>query len=350
MGIVRLDQQRKRVKVDELEIGNKFVFEYFDSLPEDKRDETLTRAIYIGVMAMKEDRLAAFLARTQNELGTELEHLKQLFDFREKEFYETTQKGAAAEEDIAKALEAYVEERGWRDQVEMTGNTTGSLPKNKTGDIVCALEGRDDRRLVVECKFDKSLKLGEIEKRDVFARRSDTAWSQLLEAQVNRSGRMSLIVFDTNLMDAGLAREVDAVGFLPGLGFVVVIDTLKGDYRPLFLAYALARQIAMATKEVDLRDKVLVLLVKRALQAMQTALDVRGLVEENIENCKEILRTLNKPLLLLEFTQEYLQRFLDNGTLTAADLLEFYQGDEVKEKYKPVEKEIEKLAEGKGQD
>lgn len=55
-------------------------------LPEDKRDESLTRAIYIGVLAMKEDRLAAFLAKTQNELGTELEHLKQIFDLKQQLF------------------------------------------------------------------------------------------------------------------------------------------------------------------------------------------------------------------------------------------------------------------------
>ncbi len=344
MGIVRLDQKQKRVKVGEFEISNEFVFEYINSLPEDKRDETLTRAIYIGVLAMKEDRLAAFLAKTKNELGTELEHLKQIFEFKVDQFYESTQKGAVAEEEIAGVLQRYLAERRWKDQVQLTGNTAGTLAKNKTGDIVCGLDGHDDRRLVIECKFDKSIKLGDIGGRDVFARRGDTAWSQLLEAQVNRDGRVSLIVFDANLMDSVLAKEVDAVSFVPGIGFIVVIDSLKGDYRPLLLAYSLARQIALAAKEVDLRDKLLALLVKRMLQATQSALGVRKLVEQNIETSQEILRQLNQPLLLLEFTQEYLERFLENGTLTPKDLLEFYQGEEAKEKFAPLEKEIKKLA------
>lgn len=348
MPIVRLDQQRKRVKVAEFELDSPIVFEFLDQIPEGSRDETLTRAIYIGVLALKEDRLASFLARTQNELGTQLESLKLIFDLKQQVFYETTQKGAAAEEEVADVLRDFIARRKWTDKVEVTGTTAGLLKRNKTGDLVCTLDNRDDRRLVIECKFDKSIKLGEVWTRDAFGRNSDTAWSQLLEAQVNRDGRVSLIVFDSNLVDPALAREADPVSFIPGVGFLCIVDTLKGDYRPLFVAYNLARQIAVAAKELDLRDKFLVLLVRRMLQALQGALGVRKMVEQNIETNLDILRCLNKSLLLLEFTQGYLERLLETGTLTPKDMLEFYQGEEIKERFQAVEKDIKALGTAKG--
>ena len=193
------------------------------------------------------------------------------------------------------------------------------------------------------CKFDKSLKLGEIDLKDVFIKRSDTAWSQLLEAQANREGRVALIVFDANIVDAGLAREVDSLSFVPGVGFIAIVDSLKGDYRSLLIGYSLARQIALAAQTVKHDDKLMALLVRRLIQSVSTCLEVRRLVEQNIATNQEILRQLNKSLLLLEFTQKYFQRFLDCGTLTPGDLLEFYQGEEVKEKFKAVEHDIEQL-------
>jgi hypothetical protein len=57
MPILRLDQQRKRIKVAEFEIENPIVFEFFDSRSEADRDELLKRAIHIGMLALAEDLL-----------------------------------------------------------------------------------------------------------------------------------------------------------------------------------------------------------------------------------------------------------------------------------------------------
>ena len=45
----------------------------------------------------------------------------------------------------------------------------------------------------------------------------------------------------------------------------------------------------------------------------------------------------------MEFNQQYLSKFLKDGQLTKQDLLAFYQGEDVKDKYKEIEKEINKL-------
>ena len=43
----------------------------------------------------------------------------------------------------------------------------------------------------------------------------------------------------------------------------------------------------------------------------------------------------------MEFNQEYLKKFLKSGMLTKEDLLAFYQGESLKDKYKLIETNIE---------
>ena len=79
MSTIKINKQLNRVEVKEFEIDNSIVFNYFDNLPISERDDKLLRAIYIGVLALMEDRISSFLSKTSNELGTELESLKMIF-------------------------------------------------------------------------------------------------------------------------------------------------------------------------------------------------------------------------------------------------------------------------------
>ena len=45
----------------------------------------------------------------------------------------------------------------------------------------------------------------------------------------------------------------------------------------------------------------------------------------------------------MEFNQEYLTKFLADGTLDKKDLLDFYMGEDIKDKCKLIEKEINGL-------
>ena len=85
--MLKLNQQLNRVEIQEFEIENSIVFNYFNNLPANERDEKLLRAIYIGVLALMEDRISAFLSKTSNELGTELESLKMIFEMKKELFY-----------------------------------------------------------------------------------------------------------------------------------------------------------------------------------------------------------------------------------------------------------------------
>jgi len=342
MSSLTLDQKNTKIKVNNLIIENDIAFNFFDQVHVDKRDEMLTRAIYIGVLALTEERIEAFFARTTNDLGTELERLKIMFDLKRQLFYRSTIKGTLAENEIADYLNQYFQDMKINDKAILSGNQAGTIARNKTGDIICEIEGKTDLKLIIECKFDKSIKIGNIADRDISTKTTDTAWSQLLEAEVNRDGRASMIVFDKSLVDSSITKVYDNVGFIPGVGFIAIIDSERNDYSNLIIAYKLARDIALKSKPIDYNPYILRALISRLLKNTHTILSISGLVEANIENNKEILKQINSNLLLLKFDKEYLEKFLEDGILSKKDLLAYYQFDEIKDKYKEIKVEIEK--------
>lgn len=343
MAKISLNQKLKRVEVKDFEIDNDIVFNYFNKLPAIDRESKLFRALYIGVLALMEDRISAFLSKTSNELGTELESLKMIFDMKKELFFKTSIKGSLAEEDIAEFLNDYFKQKKIKDVAFLTGNETGNLPRNKTGDIICRVNGESDLKITVECKFDKSIKLGEIENKDIFTRKYDTAWSQLIESDANRNSKVSIIVFDISLVDNSILKVFENVGFIQSIGFIAIIDSQKGDYSNLAIAYMLARDIALNSKSVELDKNLLAIIVNRIIKDINEVTSIKKLVEGNIENNKAILKQLEKSILLMNFNQEYLYKFLNSGVLDKKDLLDFYMGEDIKDKYKLIEKEINNL-------
>ncbi|PVH27056.1 hypothetical protein [Sphingobacterium corticibacter] len=342
--MIKINQQLKRLEVKEFEIENQIVFNYFDNLPATERNEKLLRAIYIGVLALMEDRMSAFLSKTSNELGTELESLKMIFDMKKELFYKSSIKGVLAEDEIADFLNQYFSDKRLKDRALLTGHAAGALPRNKTGDIVCEVDGNSNFKIAIECKFDKSVRLGSIETRDLFIRKTDTAWSQLLEAQANREAKISIIVFDISLVDNSVLKEFENVGYIPNIGLIAIINSQKGDYTNLAIAYMLARDIALNSRQVDLDKDLLVILVNRIIKDISEITAIKNLVHNNIENNKMILKQLEKSILLMEFNQQYLKKFLEDGTLTKEDLLNYYQGEDVKDKYRLIEREINEIS------
>lgn len=343
MSTIKLNQQLKRVEIKDFEIENQIVFNYFDKLPVSERDEKLYRALYIGVLALMEDRISSFLSKTTNELGTELESLKMVFDMKKELFYKTTIKGTMAEEDIVEFLNNYFSDKKIKDKAYLTGNNAGELPKNKTGDIVCEIEGDKELKICIECKFDKSIRLGEIDSKEVFTRKFDTAWSQLIESDANRKSKVSIIVFDRLLVDNSILKIYDQIGYIQSIGFIAIIDSQKGDYSNLAISYMLARDIALNAKVVDLDVHILSAIINRIIRDINEIKSIRNLVENNIQNNKQILKQLEKSMLLMDFNQEYLSKFLSDGTLNKKDLLDFYSAELIKDKYKLIEKEIEEI-------
>lgn len=339
---MRIDHKLQRVQVDSFEISDELVYRYFDSLPEAEREAALLRAIRIGVLATMEDRFSAFLSKTTDDLGVQLENLKLLFDMKQEVFHKTSIKGVAAENDILEFLEEYIERNRLGDVVSLTGTSKGLLKNNKTGDIMAYVGGESSgRKVAIECKFDKSIRLGDVDSPDIASNKYDTAWSQLLEATVNRDANASIIVFDKTLADASIQRAVDGVTYVDGIGFVCIIDYEASDYQNLAVAYNLARGLALRKDGKNVEVEFVNMLIQRLLKDIRDVQSIETLVKTNIKNNQQILKNIEKSLLSIEFDQKYLAKYLEDGYLNKADLLEFYQREEIRARYKLIAKEIE---------
>ncbi len=341
---MHIDHELQRVQIDSFDISDELVYRYFDSLPGNEREIALLRAIRIGVLAIMEDRFSAFLSKTTDDLGVQLENLKLLFEMKQEVFHKSAIKGVDAENDIFIFLEAYIERFHFGDVVSLSGTSKGVLKNNKTGDILAYVGGENsEKKIAIECKFDKSIKLGNVDSPDIASNKYDTAWSQLLEASVNRDANASIIVFDKTLADASIQRAVDGVSYIDNIGFVCIIDYEVSDYHNLAIAYNLARGLALRKDGKNVKMDFVNMLIQRLLKDIHDIQIIEKLVKNNIKNNQQILKNIEKSLLSIEFNQQYLVKYLEDGYLSKADLLDFYQREEIRAKYKLISKEIESI-------
>lgn len=302
------------------------------------------RAIRIGVLATMEDRFSAFLSKTTDDLGVQLENLKLLFDMKQEFFHKTAIKGVAAENDILEFLEAYIERFHLGDVVSLSGTSKGLLKNNKTGDILAYVGGENSgKKVAIECKFDKSIKLGDVDSPDIASNKYDTAWSQLLEATVNRGANASIIVFDKTLADASIQRIVDGITYIENIGFICIIDYEASDFHNLAIAYNFARGLALRKDGKNIEVDFVNMLIQRLLKDICDVQNIEMLVKNNIKNNQQILKNIEKSLLSIEFNQQYLMKYLEDGSLSKVDLLDFYQREDIRAKYKLISKEIESI-------
>jgi hypothetical protein len=176
---------------------------------------------------------------------------------------------------------------------------------------------------------------------DIASNKYDTAWSQLLEATVNREANAGIIVFDKTLADASIQRAVDGVTYVDDIGFICIIDYEASDYQYLAVAYNLARGLALRKDGKNVEVEFVKMLIQRLLKDIRDVQSIETLVKTNIKNNQQILKNIEKSLLSIEFDQKYLAKYLEDGYLSKADLLEFYQREDIRAKYKLIAKEIE---------
>ena len=101
-------------------------------------------------------------------------------------------------------------------------------------------------------------------------------------------------MFDASLVDSSILAAVQDLKFLPGIGLIAIIDSQKGDYRNLAIAYMLARDITLNAKTLELDTDVLKIIVNRLIKDARDMALVKHLVTANIDNMKQILAQIEK--------------------------------------------------------
>jgi len=349
---VSIDHGKQVVKVRELEISSPLVYEYFSrkNVPQNQYDETLLKAIHIGVLALMEDRIAAFLSRTENELGTNLENLKFIYQIKRETFEKASViRGQVSEKEVLSFLLDFVKRRELGDTIKHMGDHTGSIKDNKTGDIVCEVDGQASSRIAIEVKFNQAVPLGRIREKNIYVNKpQDTAWSQLIESQINRDAKISIIVYDKSVTTDASLKNLEGVEFIKDIGFVAIIDYERNDFSNLAVAYILARDIAVHAKSVDVKDEALSFLVQRILRDLDEMLKIQSSLESLIKDsqtfAKKVETTVNgvkeeilKRQLSIQFTYEFLDRYLKDGQISRQEMFKFYSGDEVRNRYKELD-------------
>jgi hypothetical protein len=295
------------------------------------------------VVALLEDRIATFLARTQNELGTELEALKLIYEQNVVTKEKTPQIGIEAESRIYKSLCDQIQHKGYADdQIQLTGSTVGTRLRNKTSDILIKVDGNDSKRIAIEIKFDASITVGAFGQGDSTSKTRDTAISQLIEARVNRDASISIFVFDSSRCADSVAKQVSGIKWIPDIGFLVIVDYDRDDFTHLHVTVDLAR--SMLNSEIKMGDaSILEALLQRLVADIGSIKETEKLLLANHDNLKKIAKSIQKHALLVEFTQGAILRFIQHGQISQEELLDLYRGEGIRDQYRAIENDIEKL-------
>ncbi|MDA0795759.1 MAG: hypothetical protein O2950_07330 [Proteobacteria bacterium] len=324
--------------IEKIQIDNPIVAEYLAGLPDSQREQAIVKAIGIGVLAGIKGEIAQFLHETEGELGKRLVSLKALYELRELRFKETSRKGEKAEQQVMQALaEIQTAAKYDNDEILDLSMQRGQLPRNKTGDVMVAIDGKHDCAIGFEVKLDKGVKLGMFDNRDPAAQ-TDTAIGQLLEMRANRNTLANVIIFDEDSVDPNVWAEcVGGVKFIQGVGFIVIISTRRGDFSNLAVVYAICREMAIAhvhTKKID--GPVMTMIVERLLYLLSDYKSVEKEVSNIQKSADKIKVSLDKVSQYIASTEQYLQHYLDNGELSKEQLFSFYTAKQLEIDPKPT--------------
>jgi len=329
-----------KVFIKSLEIENEVISAYLSSHPKRDFDKIISRALGIGILAEIKGDIATFLQETEGTLANKLGVLQSLYDLRKIRFNETTQKGTFAEGEVIYALRNMAKNLGYEDDIADASTISGAIPKNKTGDILIRLE-QSDKIIGVEVKLDKSVGYGDLLKRDPISR-TDTAISQLAETAANRNSNVNIIIFDMSNADPTITKRcINGISFEPGLGFIVLIDTLKSDFKSLGVAYSLAREITMSQRSENTLDQnILRLMLMQVVKLFTDYSSIKNEADNIKKSADRILETSEKTRILTEHSVAILKNYLDTGRLTKTELLEYFQANDASEELKQFRKNL----------
>lgn len=317
------------VVVEHLTLTHPLVIEYLSKVKAGERCDAVRQAIGIGVLALMEDRVSAFLARTENELGVQLENLKLLYKNREI-LAGTTRKGTIAEVEYADALRDIIRAAGFADTLALTGSSPED-ELNKTGDILITINDprlSSPKLIAIESKMVGNIVLGTIAKRAVTAD-GDTVLSQLLEMKCNRKSHEQIIVLDEATAKDAIKDEVGTLRYFEERGFVAITDRSRYNFEPLRIAYLLARRMvierALAEQNgsgVKLRIDAINLVIEKFFRNLELLDSIKDSFLEIRKQTFVGISNLDKMQLAVERDREAVNKLLSTGSLTDDELFD----------------------------
>jgi hypothetical protein len=314
------------------EIEDDFLYECFKAVPAAEYDDAFKKFLVVGAYAWREDRLQTFFRKVEDEVEGRLEELKVLYKVRTLRDKATT-KGAEVERSAHEALQDFIDERNWGDEVALTGESVGKLARRKVGDLVVEIAG-SERRVVIESKMDAKVPVGDPTELDgagkVNHTPEKTAYGQNLTAIVNREADAAIIIFDRNNASPtvrGIGGAELGLRFNPELpAFIALIDPARDDWSNLFLAYSLARSLALLG-EGTLEVKRVELIVKRIIRDLDRLVKI----DHQLRNAEKAANdTLNALKTVREVTEALAEsserslnalRRLSNGEVLSPEAL-----------------------------
>lgn len=91
---------------------------------------------------------------------------------------------------------------------------------------------------------------------------------------------------------------------------------------------------------IEIETDLLLILMDRIVSEANRLLEIRSLVEDGIKKSQDVISRLEQGSLSMDFCRSYLKKFLETGTLSKADLLDFYSGKDLKIKYQAIHEDI----------
>jgi hypothetical protein len=346
---VCVDNEAKTVVVEHLTVTHPLVLEHFARTKAGERVEAMRKAIGLGTLALMEERLAAFLARTQDDLAMELEYLKLLWSNREL-IAGTARKGVEAEIEYSDVLKQIILREQFSDTVLLTGATPED-ELNKTGDILITVNDSrlpSPKLIAVESKLVGSMALGTIAKRAVVAE-GDTVLSQLLEMKANRKSDEQIIVLDASTAKDSIKDEIGMLKYFEERGFVAITDRARNNFEPLRVAFLLARRMVIERSEAELKGKV----VRMRMDAVNLVIESFFRNLELLEKVRQTLLEIRKQTFSgvkdLEQMQKAVQRdqqavnkLLGTGNITPEELFETLEHAQLATEWKAREAALKK--------
>jgi hypothetical protein len=122
----------------------------------------------------------------------------------------------------------------------------------------------------------------------------------------------------------------NGIKYVQAIGFIVIVNTRRGDYENLAIFYSIAREMAKARFDVNtLESASVVMVIERLIYLLNDYRSVEKEVVSIKKSADKISASLTKLSNFIGITEKYLKKLLQNGKLSEEQVMRLYQSAEI---------------------